>query len=150
MNLWQLPKCAVIGGRTYPLHTDYRDILEIFSYFSDPDLPEYMQWQIALALFYEEPIPRQHQSEAMQYLSDFLCGGKPELASARVMALASGHTSLRSLCANTGIITLLNFSIPSLMPTITIRVVRRRNPVCAARGPHVEVTNPVNIVLSAP
>ena len=78
ISCWKLPTQAHIGGKCYEIHTDYRDILEIFSYFSDPDLPEYMQWQIALALFYEEPIPRQHQSEAMQYLSDFLCGGKPE------------------------------------------------------------------------
>ena len=78
MNLWQLPKCAVIGGRTYPLHTDYRDILEIFSYLDDPDVPQYLRWQIATALFFEGEIPEDCQQEAMEYLCQFLRGGAPE------------------------------------------------------------------------
>lgn len=78
MNLWQLPKCAVIGGRTYPLHTDYRDILEIFSYLDDPDVPQYLRWQIATALFFEGEIPEECQQEAMEYLCQFLRGGAPE------------------------------------------------------------------------
>ena len=32
MDLYQLPVRAALGGREYHLHTDYRDILEIFSY----------------------------------------------------------------------------------------------------------------------
>ena len=78
MTGWQLPKEATIGGRTYRLHTDYRDILEIFSYFSDPDLPDFAKWEIALALFYEGQILPEHQPEAMQYLSWFLAGGRQE------------------------------------------------------------------------
>ena len=31
MTGWELPREAVIGGNTYHLHTDYRDILDIFS-----------------------------------------------------------------------------------------------------------------------
>ena len=45
--------------------------------------------------------------------------------------------------------TLLNFSIPSLMPIITIRVVTRRKPVWTARGAHVEDTISMNMVLNA-
>ena len=45
-----------------------------------------------------------------------------------------------------GIITLLNFSIPSLIPTITIKVVKRRKTVWVARGAHVEDAKSVNIV----
>lgn len=75
---WELPDSAVIGGKTYPLHCDFREVLEIFSYFSDPDLPDYMKWQIALALFYEGDIPWEHQQEAMEYLSRFLSGGNEE------------------------------------------------------------------------
>lgn len=78
INRWILPTQAVIGGRTYKLHCDYRDILEIFSYFSDPDLPAYVQWQIALGLFYEGDIPKQHQQEAMEYLALFISGGRTE------------------------------------------------------------------------
>lgn len=78
IDRWTLPTRAVIGGESYEIHGDYRDILEIFSYFSDPDLPAYLQWQIALSLFYEGQIPLEHQQEAMEYLSDFINGGKPE------------------------------------------------------------------------
>ena len=42
MSVWQLPVHAVIGGICYPLHADYRDVLEIFSYLEDPDLPEFL------------------------------------------------------------------------------------------------------------
>ena len=79
IDLLSLPTQAVIGGVTYPIHADYRDILEIFGYFDDPDLPEYLRWQIALALFYEGQIPPEHQQEAMEYLHSFLrCGAREE------------------------------------------------------------------------
>ena len=60
MTGWTLPVSAVIGGKTYPIHGDYRDVLEIFSYFEDPDLPECLKWQIGLALFFEGEIPQEH------------------------------------------------------------------------------------------
>lgn len=76
---WTLPVSAVIGEKTYPIHGDYRDVLEIFSYFEDPDLPEYLKWQIGLALFFEGEIPPEHQQEAMGFLSDFIqCGRSVE------------------------------------------------------------------------
>ncbi len=74
-NGWSLPTNAVIGGRHYSIYGDYRDILEIFGYFSDPDLPPYLSWQIALALFYQEPVPEEHRQEAMEYLAWFINGG---------------------------------------------------------------------------
>ncbi len=76
LNPWCLPTRAQIGGREYGLHCDYRDVLEIFSYFQDPDLPEYLRWRIALALFYEGQIPEDHRQEAMDYLTRFLNGGE--------------------------------------------------------------------------
>lgn len=75
---WGLPTKAVIGGKQYTLHADFRDILEIFSYLDDPDLPEYLRWQIALALFYEGEIPGEDQQEAIEYLLSFLNCGKED------------------------------------------------------------------------
>ena len=49
MTPWVLPETAEIGGTVYELHTDYRDILEIIGYLNDPDRPEYLRWQIAIA-----------------------------------------------------------------------------------------------------
>ena len=78
MELWQLPRSAVFDGKTYAIHADYRDVLEIFSYLQDPDLPESFRWIIALALFYEEPIPESSTEEAAQYLSWFIRCGQDE------------------------------------------------------------------------
>ena len=79
-DLWQLPSKAVIGGRTYQLHADYRDILEIFSYLQDPDLPEFVQWSIALGLFYEEAVPEEDHREAAEYVRWFVSCGQEESA----------------------------------------------------------------------
>ena len=78
MTPWVLPRQAVFGGVAYPIHSDYRDILEIFSYFEDPDLTEQLKWRIALALFYEGEIPQEHLQEAMEYLVEFLKGGRQD------------------------------------------------------------------------
>lgn len=75
---WSLPEKAVIQGKTYGIHGDYRDILEIFSYLEDPDLTEQMRWRVALALFYEEEIPEQARQDAMEYLAWFIRCGQPE------------------------------------------------------------------------
>lgn len=77
MTSWFLPEIAEIGGKTYQINTDFRDVLEIMQYLEDPDRPEYLRWMIAVALFYEGDIPLEHQSEAMEYLADFIsCGEK--------------------------------------------------------------------------
>lgn len=77
MSWWSLPTSASIGGVDYPIHGDYRDILDIFRYLDDPEQPEYVRWRIALALFYEGEIPQQHLQEAMECLVGFIsCGDR--------------------------------------------------------------------------
>jgi len=78
MDIWHLPMQATIGGRTYPLHAAYRDILEIFSYLNDPEKPDCIKWEVALALFYAGEIPEQHRMEAVEYFKNFICCGQPE------------------------------------------------------------------------
>lgn len=73
-----LPRQAVIAGKTYGLHTDFRDILEIFSYLENPDLPEYIRWQVALALFFEEPLPPEDFSPGAEYFAWFANGGRED------------------------------------------------------------------------
>ena len=80
MTGWELPREAVIGGKTYHLHTDYRDILDIFSRLQDENLPEFIRWKVALALFYEEQIPEEDFSEAAQYFCRFVNCGQEETA----------------------------------------------------------------------
>ena len=81
MTPWDLPCRAVIGGKNYGIHSDYRDILEIFSYFEAPDLTDDRKWRIGVSLFYEQPVPDSHFSEAVTFLADFLRGGQktPEI-----------------------------------------------------------------------
>ena len=76
MNLWQLPKQATIGGKTYGIYADFRDVLQIVGYLDDPALPVWLRWKIALRLFYDGPIPYEYQKEAMDYLEEFLCCGR--------------------------------------------------------------------------
>ena len=78
MTGWELPKEAVIGGKTYELHTDYRDILEAFSILQDEGMPEFLRWRIALALFYEEEIPDEDFQEAAEYFCRFVTCGREE------------------------------------------------------------------------
>lgn len=85
MDLWQLPTRATVAGRVYHLNTDYRDILEIISYLEDPELPEFVRWRIAVALFYEEPVPREALQAATAYLADFIRCGSKETPGPRLM-----------------------------------------------------------------
>ena len=78
MTGWQLPCEAVIGGKTYTLHTDFREILEIFARLQDESQPEFLRWLVALALFYEEEIPDGDFQEAAEYFRWFVCCGQPE------------------------------------------------------------------------
>lgn len=78
MTGWELPKAAVIGGKTYHLRTDYREILEIFSYLQDETSPEFLRLQIALALFYEEQIPDADFAEAAEHFRWFVNCGQEE------------------------------------------------------------------------
>ena len=53
MSSWQLPTRLEVGGKAYPIHSDYRDILDILHRLNDASEPEFIRWRVALALFYE-------------------------------------------------------------------------------------------------
>lgn len=78
MTGWELPTQTQIGGRTYSLHTDYREILEIFAYLQDESRPEFLRWRIALALFYEQDLPEENYAQAAEYFRWFVNGGTEE------------------------------------------------------------------------
>ncbi len=75
---YRLPRTALLGGRRYDLHADFRDILEIFGYLCEEALPEFLRWEIALGLFYEQPVEEAAHAEAIAYLREFLTAGQPE------------------------------------------------------------------------
>ena len=75
MDLWVLPKEAVLGGESYPHKTDYRQILKLTAVLSNEKRPAHLRWLTALHYFYEKEVPRHMEQEAMEYLSSFLsCG----------------------------------------------------------------------------
>lgn len=79
MSFWTLPEAVTFGGVRYDLNTDYRDVLEIIAKLNDESKPEFMRWQIAVGLFYEQEIPDDVYPEATQYLADFIsCGADDE------------------------------------------------------------------------
>ncbi len=77
-DLWELPRQALIGGKTYEIAADFREILRILQVLDDENQPEFMRWQVALQLFYGGPVPWEDQQQAMEYLSEFIRCGQQE------------------------------------------------------------------------
>ena len=78
LTVWQLPESVELGGKTYGFYPDFRVILKIFRYWNDPELPEFLKWQVGLRLFYAEPVARRDVPEAMEYLAGFVAGFQPQ------------------------------------------------------------------------
>ena len=72
----QLPTAVEIDGCSYKIRTDYRDVLTIFTAFSDEELTDQEKWEVGLTIFYEE-IP-QNIEEAIKQLVSFLNRGEEE------------------------------------------------------------------------
>ena len=79
MDRYRLPETAEFGGVSYKLNTDFRVILKIFEVFEDPTLPEILRWQVALEVFYQPSVPKDFWHPAMEYLSEFLRYGQPDV-----------------------------------------------------------------------
>ena len=101
MTGWELPKQTYIGGRTYHLHTDYREILEIFSCLQDESQPEFLRWYLALALFFEEAVPEEDFQQAAEYFRWFVNCGREETKDPGPQ-LAAGCPGDRSGCEQGG------------------------------------------------
>ena len=81
MNAWSLPMSADIGGKNYRINADYRDVLDILQRLGNGSVPEFVRWNTALALFYDEPIPPAQREAAARWLCDFVeCGQRQEEA----------------------------------------------------------------------
>lgn len=78
MTGYRLPMTAQIGGKTYHLRPDFRNILEVFSWLERQELPPFLRWRIAVELFYQESVKKEDLPEAMAYLAWFLRAGEEE------------------------------------------------------------------------
>lgn len=81
-DIWNLPVRLRVGEEEYPIHADFRDVLEIFRVFQEENTPEFIRWYVALRLFYEGEIPTKHQQEAMEKMVAFFRAGYQETTDA--------------------------------------------------------------------
>lgn len=83
-----LPEVLTVGGVEYPIRTDYRNILQVFEAFQDPDLQPEEKWIVAIYLLFEDfscddDVLQAAQNgfdlgEAMKQISWFISSGQPE------------------------------------------------------------------------
>lgn len=48
-----LPETLTVGGVEYPIRTDYRNVLDVFEAFQDPDLTDIEKWEVAIYMMFE-------------------------------------------------------------------------------------------------
>lgn len=83
-----LPEALTVVGKDYPIRTDYRNILQVFEVFQDPDLYPEEKWIVAIYLLFEdfhcdEDVLQAAENgfdpgEAQKQILWFISAGKPE------------------------------------------------------------------------
>lgn len=83
-----LPEALTVGGEEYPIRTDYRNVLQVFEAFQDPELQPEEKWIVAIYLLFEDfscadDVMQEAQDgfdlgEAMKQISWFISAGQPE------------------------------------------------------------------------
>ena len=77
MSGYELPTSAVIGGREYPIRSDYRAILDIIKVIGDPEIDDEERTHNVLSFFFPayEDLPLRDFQEALEYVFWFVGGG---------------------------------------------------------------------------
>lgn len=81
MNAWELPQSLSVGGRDWPIRSDFRAVLDILCFFDDPEYEEDEKWWICLDILYEgfEDMPQELWPEAVRQALQFIdMGPEPE------------------------------------------------------------------------
>lgn len=83
-----LPETLTVGGEDYSIRTDYRNILQVFEVFQDPELTQEEKWIVAIYLLFEDfscaddvlqaPQDGFSLEEAIRQISWFISAGQPE------------------------------------------------------------------------
>ncbi len=83
-----LPETLTVGGEEYPIRTDYRNVLQVFEAFQDPELTQEEKWIVVIYLLLEDfscaddvLVAAQDGfdlGEAMKQISWFISAGQPE------------------------------------------------------------------------
>lgn len=80
MTVWELPEALEVGGRTWRVNADYRDVLDLMARLNGPEEDESTRVYVALSLFYEDlgQMPREDYGEATRRMFWFINGGEEE------------------------------------------------------------------------
>lgn len=83
-----LPEALTVSGTSYPIRSDYRNVLDVFEAFQDPDMNEWEKWTVAVYMLFEdfhtdddvEDAIRNGFDivEAQRQISWFISAGQPE------------------------------------------------------------------------
>lgn len=83
-----LPEVLTVGGEDYSIRTDYRNVLQVFEAFQDPELTQEEKWIVAIYLLFEDfscadDVIEAAQDgfnlqEAIKQISWFVSAGQPE------------------------------------------------------------------------
>lgn len=83
-----LPETLTVGGTEYPIRTDYRNVLQVFEAFQDPELTQEEKWIVAIYLMFEDfscadDVLQAAQDgfnleESIKQISWFISSGQPE------------------------------------------------------------------------
>lgn len=84
----ELPEALTVGGAEYPIRTDYRNVLQVFEAFQDPELQPEEKWIVSIYLLFEDftcadDVMQAAQDgfnleEAIKQISWFISAGQPE------------------------------------------------------------------------
>lgn len=83
-----LPEALTVDGVDYPIRTDYRNVLQVFEAFQDPELQPEEKWIVAIYLLFDglscsDDVLQAAQDgfsleDAMKQISWFISAGQPE------------------------------------------------------------------------
>lgn len=88
IQAWELPVSLHVCGTDYPIRTDFRAVLDILSYFGNPEYETDEKWEICLDILYRdyEQMPAQHKEEAARQAAWFIdMGMEPDGKKPRTM-----------------------------------------------------------------
>lgn len=75
MNLWTLPREAVLGGQHFAIRWQWQDALAVLKLLDEPR-ESWVCWLRAVERFYVSPVPTPLLGEAMRWMEDFLTAGQ--------------------------------------------------------------------------
>lgn len=76
---YRLPESVTVEGRTYPIRSDYRAILDILAAFNDPELSDEEKMVVCLSIFYPDypHVDPAHIDQLYQETMTFIDAGMP-------------------------------------------------------------------------